>query len=332
MSAQSALSNRSALAFAILCLFALPAPAAEPLTDWTSSHFKSHPLVGTVWSADGRPATWPDLQREAVSADIVLLGEIHDNPDHHRLQSEMLGALVTSGRRPAVIFEMIPAGYQQRLDAFLAKNPATAEGLGAQLDWEKRGWPNWQSYRPIADRALAGGLKILAGDLDRDLIRTISRKGRAALAPEQQARLMLDGDLPEAASARLKEILQQSHCNLLPEQAIAPMILVQRARDGALAAALLDALKSGADGAVLIAGAGHVRRDLAVPRILESAKPAPRTLAIAFIEVDEALVAATEYDVLENYDFVVFTPRADLTDHCAELAEQMKAKPPANSD
>ncbi|HMB46661.1 MAG TPA: ChaN family lipoprotein, partial [Afifellaceae bacterium] len=157
-------------------------------------------------------------------------------------------------------------------------------------------------------------------------------KGRAAFTPEQQTRLMLDGDLPEAASAQLKEILQQSHCNLLPEQAIAPMILVQRARDGALAAALLDALKSGADGAVLIAGAGHVRRDLAVPRILESAKPASRTLAVAFIEVDEDIETAEDYDVLDYYDFVVFTPRADLTDHCAELAEQMKTKPPVRSD
>jgi len=50
-------------------------------------------------------------------------------------------------------------------------------------------------------------------------------------------------------------------------------------------------------------------------------------LAVAFIEVDEKLMSAEDYDVLELYDFVIFTPRADLTDHCAGLAEQMKTKP-----
>jgi uncharacterized iron-regulated protein len=265
------------------------------------------------------------MDRAAASSNFVLLGEIHTNPDHHRLQAELLDVMVEAGRQPAVVFEMIPAAYQQRLDAFIAEGPSDAAGLGAAVEWEKRGWPQWTIYQLIADAALAAGLPIMAGDLDRETIRTIGRKGRAALASEELARLSLDDDFSEQASARLKDILQQSHCNLLPEQAIEPMIMVQRARDGALAAAMMDAGKAG--GAVLIAGAGHVRRDLAVPRILEARLPASRTLSVAFVEVDEALAEPQDYGMLEFYDFIVFTPRADLTDHCAELAEQMGKKP-----
>jgi len=318
---------RAGLLIGFLALAGVPVLAADSAVRWLSPHFTDHPLVGSVWSGDGKRSSRADMDRAAASSNFVLLGEIHSNPDHHRLQAELLDVMVEAGRRPAVVFEMIPAAYQQRLDAFIAEGPSDAAGLGAAVEWEKRGWPQWTIYQPIADAALAAGLPIMAGDLDRETIRTIGRKGRAALASAEQARLSLDDDFPEQASARLKDILQQSHCNLLPEQAIEPMILVQRARDGALAAAMMEAGKAGGGDAVLIAGGGHVRRDLAVPRILGARLPGSRTLAVAFIEVDEKLMSAEDYDVLELYDFVIFTPRADLTDHCAGLAEQMKTKP-----
>jgi uncharacterized iron-regulated protein len=52
----------------------------------------------------------------------------------------------------------------------------------------------------------------------------------------------------------------------------------QRARDAHIAAAMRDA---GGDGAVLIAGAGHARRDMGVPRLLPDAD----VISLAFIEV-----------------------------------------------
>ena len=45
----------------------------------------------------------------AAARDFVLLGEKHDNPDHHRLQAWMIDALVARGRRPAIAMEMLDA-------------------------------------------------------------------------------------------------------------------------------------------------------------------------------------------------------------------------------
>ncbi len=296
-------------------------------TAWLSSHYTGHPLAGTVWSGDGKPATRADLEERAVSSEFVLLGEIHSNPDHHRLQADLLTAMTASGRKPALVFEMIPAGFQDVLDAFVASAPASAKGLGPSVEWEKRGWPQWSIYLPVAEAALAAGLPLVAGDLDRSLVREIGKKGSAALTGQQQTRLALRDNLPEALNVQIRQILKQSHCNLLPDPAIEPMLMVQRARDGAMAAAMLDADDKGADGAVLIAGAGHVRRDLAVPRILAASRPGSRITAVAFVEVDQDLTSPAQYGVMDLYDFVVFTPRADLTDHCSVLSEQLKNRP-----
>ena len=97
------------------------------------------------------------------------------------------------------------------------------------------------------------------------------------------------------------------------------------ARDGAMAAAMLDAATNGGDGAVLIAGAGHTRTDFGVPAIVQARKPDASIVSISMVAVDPELSRPAEYGRLNNHDFVLFTPREDLTDHCAEMAEMMKS-------
>ncbi|MBX2806241.1 MAG: hypothetical protein KTR19_09735, partial [Hyphomicrobiales bacterium] len=82
-------------------------------------------------------------------------------------------------------------------------------------------------------------------------------------------------------------------------------------------------------GAVLIAGSGHVRKDWAVPSFIEQKSPEAAVVSIAFLEVDPE--SSTPADYVETvaglgkpYDFVYFTPKADLVDRCAEMAEHMK--------
>ncbi len=266
-----------------------------------------------------------------VGADYLLLGEIHTNPDHHTIQAMLIDAIAAAGRRPAIVFEMIPAGLQGRLDEYLAANPRDAAGLGAALDWQARGWPDWSIYQPVAAAALAAGLKLKAGDLDRDQLQRIGKAGAAALDAGLRRRLGLDRPLPPELEAALLETLKQSHCNLLPEAALGPMLAVQRARDGALADAMLAAGQ--ADGAVLIAGAGHVRRDWAAAALIKARRADARTVAVALVEVEESHNAFTDYDLTRKgagpaFDFVVFTPRSDLTDRCAELAERLGKAPP----
>jgi uncharacterized iron-regulated protein len=128
-------------------------------------------------------------------------------------------------------------------------------------------------------------------------------------------------------SQALRGEIEEGHCHLLPAPAIGQMVFVQRVRDAYLAKAMLTA--NNRDGAVLIAGAGHVRKDWAVPRILHDKLMDASTVSVAFIEVDPKQTLAAEYVPAVSgpgkpFDFLYFTPRADLTDHCFGLKQHLK--------
>lgn len=291
------------------------AVAATEQRDWLSSHYVAHPLVGQIVDGGGQPATFEQIVEAAIAAEFVLVGEIHPNPDHHLIQSEILAAMTEAGRRPAVVVEMIPETLQGRLDIYLSSSPVDAIALGDVVDWERRGWPAYALYRPIFDVALEAGLEIRGGNLDRDRIMAIGRDGPT---PEEAARLGLDLPLDEAAQAAMADEMAGAHCGHMPESAIPGMIRAQRARDGVMAATMIEA---DGDGAVLIAGNGHVRRDRGVPAVLKRNRPEATILSIGLIAV------TLDPEDIESYqpgrfDFAIFTPREDIKDHCAGLAER----------
>src|SRR5690348_2390749 len=75
---------------------------------WKSPLGRDHPLTGRIWDVSStRFINRETLVNRLAGADFVLLGERHDNPDHHLLQAEVLRSLIAVGRRPAVGFEML---------------------------------------------------------------------------------------------------------------------------------------------------------------------------------------------------------------------------------
>ncbi|MAS05207.1 MAG: hypothetical protein CL534_11040 [Ahrensia sp.] len=295
----------AALALAALLTATLPVA-------WAADN----PLVGTEWAGTGE-AVSEEIIRDALrAADFVAIGEIHDNPEHHAIQARLISAMAEAGRRPAVVFEMVPQGLQGELDAFAAEGSQDVAGLGQRLKWEERGWPNWSTYQPIAEAALAAGLSLHAGDLDRETIRAIGRGERPVEPTVAYSEAMRDN---------LAEELRVSHCGLLPDEAIPPMITVQQARDTAMATAMLD---SGVeDGAVLIAGSGHARKDRGVPFVLAAREPDRSIVSIGMLEVRDGATDFADYldegETALPFDFVIFTAKANDIDHCAALKKQM---------
>ncbi len=300
---------------------ALPTPTAPVPPPWTSTLDRDLPLVGKVW----QPATAAMVEPSAVlaacaRADFVLLGEKHDNPDHHRLQANAIAALVHAGRKPAVLLEMLEPDSDAVVARYRATPGAAALGLGAAVGWDRTGWPPWPTYLPIAEVAFDAGLPLLSANLAHDDVRSIARHGKEGVDAETSARLGLDRPMPAPLEASLEEELRGSHCGQLPEAMVAPMALAQRARDGQMAARLI-----GAPGpAVLIAGAGHTRTDRGVPQRLAALRPGAAIVSVAFVEVEAGLPTPAAYAARFNasslpFDFVWFTPRANDDDPCADF-------------
>ncbi|MBI5164765.1 MAG: ChaN family lipoprotein [Magnetospirillum sp.] len=292
---------------AVLALLAaVPVRAAEPPPGFTTALDRDQAAVGRIWQPASKRYLSPDeLAALATEADVVLLGETHDNPDHHALQAWLLRRLIAAGRRPSVAFEMIDETQAPTLTGHLAAHPGDAAGLGPALKWQNSGWPDWAHYRPIAEAALAAGMPLLPANLGRDATRAAAKAGAPGLEP--------------AVAAAMAAEIKDSHCGMLPDKAVPAMVAVQWARDAAMAKSLAAGLERQGS-AVLIAGSGHVRRDRAVPRHLGGR----RILAVAFVEVRPGMVSPAEEDL--PFDAVWFTPRAERSDPCEAFAQHMKGK------
>ncbi len=300
------------------------AHAGEPWAEWRSPLMQDHPLAGRIWSArEGREITPAELADAVAPARFVLLGEVHDNPDHHRLQAWLIDRLSATGRKPAVVMEMIRQDMAAVLADYLAGDAPDAEGLGEALDWAQSGWPAWEIYRPIADAALASGLRIVPGSPPMTTLMSVSRSGLNALGSEQVAELSLSEPFSASLADALADELYSGHCELVPRDALAPMANVQKFRDAVMADALIEA-GAAEEGGILIAGGGHVRLDRAVPWYLRRRAPEGEVAAVIFIEVDANASAPGDLvpagpDGQAAVDFVWYTPRAERGDPCEQL-------------
>jgi len=300
-----------------------PAPelgAARPAAAWSTRLAGDHPLVGCIWSVRASRFV-EEAQVLGGLRGYVLLGEKHDNPDHHALQARVLRALVAAGRKPVVAFEMFEVDDQAAIDGARRQHPRDAAALASAAHWEKSGWPPWADYAPIAQVALDASLPIVATGLPRSRMRALMKPtdadGGAGQAIDEGTPL----DAAQAAS--LREELKESHCGHLPEAAVGSMIRFQRARDASMAASLIAAASAArAKDAVLIAGTGHTRRDRGAGRDLVVRDPSRPVTSIAFAEVEvgknEPPAYASRWNVAAlPFDFVWFTPRANDDDPCA---------------
>jgi uncharacterized iron-regulated protein len=283
-----------------------------------------HPLVGRAWDANAaRFTTREAVAAASAQADLVLLGEVHDNPDHHRLQRELLEGLVRAGRRPAVAMEQFDRERQAALDRARAERPADPEHVAAAGGFDRRGW-RWSFYEPLVELALAHGLPLVAANLSRAEGARIVELGPAALGAESVARLGLDRPWPAARTAALEAAVREGHCGQLPERVVPRMAQAQRARDAVMAELLLSRSSSGA---VLIAGNGHVRRDLGVPTHLAALAPERTALSVGILEVEDGVDQPGDYVApaagdAPQFDFVLFTPRVERADPCLGLRIQ----------
>ncbi len=309
------------------CTGGLPPPGGE----WISKHERGHPLTGRIWQpATRRFADPAALLTAARGADFVLIGEKHDNPDHHRLQAWLTVGLIAAGRRVAVAFEMFAADQAPAIAAHLRDHPKDGDGLGAAVAWAKSGWPDWRHYRPIAQAALDAGLPVAAANLAAETVRAMGRQGEDGLPPEIRERLGRLGPDGAGVKAAMVAEMRESHCNMLPESMTEKMIVIQRARDAYMAWRMVEAASAPRiDGAVLIAGAGHARADRGVPEFLARMAPGRKVLSIGLIETDGERRAPEDYAGARRatalpFDFVWFTPRYDDEDPCAAHAGALK--------
>ncbi len=188
--------------------------------------------------------------------------------------------------------------------------------MGGVLNWKESGWPDWHLYQPIAAVALTRDLQQYPGNVDGPVVRNLARLGFDGLPDATSRALATNARWTEEDASALTVDLVDGHCGFMPESMIGPMGYVQRAKMR-VAAALLEA--DVGDGAVLIAGNGHVRADRGVPRYLE-----PESMRVLSIGILEALPGVLDWQAyldgrgVRHHGFT----EGETPDRCEELRKR----------
>lgn len=308
--------RRAVPLFFLLFLFAVPpSGAGEP----------PHPLEGKIYlPGEARFVPEDEILGRMRRADIIYLGERHDNPGHHRLQARLLKALIRSGKRPAAAFEMFTHDVAAKLAAHLARPGADMAMIPEIVGWKERGWPAWKMYAPIVEAAHRAGLPIVAADMARDIARRIGMRGLSALPVAMRARLGLGPPAPRHRALVMADLFI-SHCQMVPRDKLGGLYDAWRARNRTMALSIREAIRKGAGGAVLITGSGHADRETGVPPHIETLMPGARQFSLAFAEVEKGEESPAGYaDRPGAYDALWFTARHEREDPCEEFKASLE--------
>ncbi len=228
------------------------------------------------------PATGELLQHDRVIADmagrrIVLLGESHDNPEHHRWQLSTMAALY--GRNPDVVlaFEAFPRRVQPVLDRWIA-GELSSEALLEETGW----WDIWgfdpDLYLPLFQFARLHRIPMLAINVDRSLVRKVGEVGWAAITVEERQGV---GDPAAPQPAYLEILLDQylqhpsvrgrlaapaDRAEVMASAEFRRFVDAQLTWDRAMAEALAEAARRPEEPLVVgVIGSGHLRHGYGVP-------------------------------------------------------------------
>ena len=229
-------------------------------------------LLAVSGCAGNRPAA------DSGNPQVLLLGEVHDNADGHKLRYEQLRQRVEAGWRPAIAMEQFDREQQALL------NKAQQDCRDAQcviLVMQSPRW-DWQQYKPVIDLALHYQLPLVAANLSRADASKVVRDGLASsFDADTIAAYKLKDALPDDIVQGQRKEIMAGHCGMLPDEMVPGMVNAQIARD--IWMAKLVRAQQPRD-VVLIAGNGHVRKDVGVPRWLAAVAPKLTVRSIGYVE------------------------------------------------
>lgn len=130
-----------------------------------------------------------------AQADVIFVGEQHDDPNTHRLERMLLEGLARRRGDIVVSLEMFERDVQNRLDQFREGRISEAEFLASS-----RPWPRYATdYKPLVDLAVERRWPILAANIPRPMASEISKGGLDVLVNKSETEQELfahDWDCP----------------------------------------------------------------------------------------------------------------------------------------
>ena len=126
--------------------------------------FKNDKPAYYLFNSKGKEVKFSSMVNDIKDADIILFGELHDNPISHWLQIELTKELFNYKKSDLILSaEMFESDNQVILDEYL--NDIISR---KKFESECRLWPNYRTdYKPLISLAKDSGLHFIAANVPR---------------------------------------------------------------------------------------------------------------------------------------------------------------------
>lgn len=268
------------------------------------SYYQPH----RVWDANTR--AWTDFESmlaASASADVVFLGEQHDDPITHRLQLAFLQGIVRRRPQIALAMEMFERDTQPVLDRYLQGTSSETEFLA-----QARPWGNYSTdYRPMLEWARAHKFPVIASNAPRRLARLVATHGIAIveeLDAEDRRLLAAEFNYPkDEYFKRFAEVMGGSENPHGGSELLERVYQAQCVKDDTMAESIAVLLQTNSHPLVVhVNGDFHSAFGLGTAARLRSRVPQAKLRIVSFVPV--ANLDAIETGKYERQaDFIVFT-------------------------
>lgn len=279
----------------------------------TITAFRGDKPSYAFYTQTGKTTTFDKLLRDAAGADVVLFGELHNNPMCHWLELQLTRDLAQRrGNQLVLGAEMFEADNQAALSSYVGGQTSAKE-----LAQQARLWPNYNTdYRPVVDLAREQKLPFVATNVPRRYASLVARQGLAALdtvsatGKRQMATLPLTVDLTLPGYKGMLDMMSGHGGGTAAHGGPAENFArAQALKDATMARFILENWKPGQT-FLHLNGDYHSKNFEGIVWYLRQQKPELNIVTISSVEAETIATAKQDWKGLANY---VLAIPADMT-------------------
>jgi uncharacterized iron-regulated protein len=264
-------------------------------------------------------ATSAQMIERLARADVVFVGEQHDDPETHRAEAELLDAIGRMGRPVVLSLEMFERDVQPVLDDYLAGRVNERDFLARSRPWERYA----TDYRRLIELAKEHQWRVVAANVPRPLASAVGRKGLAALdtlTANERSNAARDNRCPrDDYHARFMESMQSHSAgsgpaapsDSLPTAVAERFYVAQCVKDETMAESIVNARLAAPRNAIVVHFDGAFHSDYSQGTVarVKRREPGWTTAVVSAVPVSDP---ATAPIVTQSgkADFIIFTRKA----------------------
>lgn len=164
-----------------------------------------------IYNVTGKKTTYQKMLKDILSCEVVLFGELHNNPISHWLELQLAKDLFISKKQDLILgAEMFEADNQNGLDNYI-------KGIWNEDTFKTkvRLWPNYDTdYKPLVDFARNTNLNFIATNIPRKYASQVMKEGFEGLLTLSQEEKKHIAPLPIEYDPELEQYKKMLEMNM----------------------------------------------------------------------------------------------------------------------